>query len=439
MPQAAQGIKGAVSHHRSTAGEHGLLPALRRAGWMSITAALVACALPYAARASRLITWVTPSRYVDVGKAQFNSPPAGEPVQSPALRVNILLPDGYNGHRRFPVLFLLHGHGDSYRSWMAPNNGDLTAIAPHLPAIVVMPEAAEGWYTNWWDGGKRGSDGTGWESYYLDELLPLVQRRLRILPSRSEHAIAGLSMGGEGALYLAEQRPDFFGAAASFSGSISIQRPEWPAAFNTQGQTYTNVYGDPAGFYATGHNPVALVGNLGYTRVFVRVGNGVALPYFPGEATNWFGAAAELELSQHAQEFVRAASAAGVAVHYEPTTGIHDWPWWRLALQAALKWGLFAPVPAAPSSWQFQTISQSGRAWDVRFRFAAPPSTLETFSLNDSVLSATGSGTATIHPDRGRSFTAQLPFSRRLQALPRRHHRRRSRAAHQTPGASPAG
>src|SRR5579884_306585 len=150
-------------------------------------AMLAAAVLAGPARASRLVTWVIHSRYVDVAKAQFNSPPPGDPKQPPALRVNVLLPDGYNGHRRFPVLFLLHGHGDTYQSWMNPQRGDLEGLAPHFPAIVVMPDGAQGWYTNWWDGGKRGSDGRAWESYFLDELMPLVQRRLRILPGRSEH------------------------------------------------------------------------------------------------------------------------------------------------------------------------------------------------------------------------------------------------------------
>jgi S-formylglutathione hydrolase FrmB len=391
--------------------------------------ALLAAALvmPGAASASELITWVTPSPYVEVSKAQFNSPPPGDPKQAPALRVNILLPDGYNGTRRFPVLFLLHGHGDTYQSWMSPQKGDLRALAPHFPAIVVMPEAAQGWYTNWWDGGARGGDGTGWENYFLDQLLPLVQSRLRILPGRDEHAIAGLSMGGEGALYIAEQRPDYFGAAASFSGTISIQRPEWPTGFGTQGQNYNDVYGPVGGFYATAHNPAALVDNLRYTRVFVRVGNGVAYPYYPGEATNYFGAVAESELSHHAQDFVTAAQAAGVAVHYEPTTGIHDWPWWRLAMSAALKWGFFAPVTEAPVSWRFQTVSQEGRAWNLRFRFASPPGALETLSRSGSTLSATGSGTVTITPDRGRAFTSALPFTRQVVAAPVRHRRRHRR------------
>jgi esterase/lipase superfamily enzyme len=280
-----------------------------------------------------------------------------------------------------------------------------------------MPEAAQGWYTDWWDGGRRGSDGKGWERYFLDELLPLVQRRLRILPARSQHAIAGLSMGGEGAIYLAEQRPDFFGAAASFSGCLSIQRSEWPTGFGTQGQNYADVFGDVNGFYATGHNPTALVANLRYTRVFVRVGNGVAYPVYPNEATNYFGAVAESDLYQHAQDFTAAAANAGVDVHYEPTTGIHDWPWWRAALASAVQWGFFKPVSSAPAAWRFQTVSQAGRAWDLRFRFAAPPEAVETLSRNGDVLSATGAGVVTIRPDHFRAFTAKLPFTRRLVRL----------------------
>jgi S-formylglutathione hydrolase FrmB len=387
-----------------------------RAGVVAALAAtlLGVAAAPGSASASSLVTWVIDSRYVDVSKAQFNSPPPGDPRQPAALRVNVLLPDGYDGHRRFPVLFLLHGHGDTYQSWMNPQRGDLTGLAPHFPAIVVMPEAAQGWYTNWWDGGARGSDGKGWENYFLDELLPLVQQRLRILPGRDEHAIAGLSMGGEGAVYLAEQRPDFFGSAASFSGTLSIQRLEWPTGFGTQGQNYQDVYGPVNGFYATAHNPTALVANLRYTRVFVRVGDGLALPLYPGEATNYFGAIAEADLSQHAQDFVHAARAAGVNVHFEPTTGIHDWPWWRLAFASALKWGFFKPVASAPREWSFQTVLQSGRAWNVRYSFAGPPDMVEKFSLSGSMLSGRGDGVVTVRPIGGRPFTARLPFTHRL-------------------------
>ena len=384
-------------------------------------AAGVGAAAP-AARANALVTWTVASRYVDVAKAQFNSPPPGAAPRPPGLRVNVLLPDGYDGVRRFPVLFLLHGHGDSYDSWANSQRGDLLDIAPHFPGVVIMPEAATGWYTSWWDGGARGSDGRAWEEYFVREVMPMVQSRLRVLPGRGDHAIAGLSMGGEGAMYFAEQLPGYFGSAASFSGVLSLQRPEWPTGFDTQGQNHLDVYGDPDAqrFYWTGHNPTALAGNLRYTRLFVRVGNGTPLPPYPGEETNTFGAIAETDLAQHAQDFVSAARSAGEDVTFQPTTGIHDWPWWRMALQAALQWGFFKSVPEHPGTWRYETVASSGRAWDTVFRFSTPPGAVETLTRYGDVLTGAGSGVGTFSVDGKVPFTAALPFTRRLVPAPTR-------------------
>lgn len=372
------------------------------------------------ARAATVMTWTIQSRFVDVSKAQFNPPPPGAAARPPALRVNVLLPSGYDGVRRFPVLYLLHGHGDSYDSWLNPQRGDLLDIAPNFPGIVVMPEAATGWFTNWWDNGARGADGRAWESYFADELVPMVEQRLRVLPGRANHAVAGLSMGGEGAIFMAEQLPGYFGSAASFSGVLSTQRPEWPAGFDTQGQKHGDVFGDPSAqqFYWTGHNPTALAANLRHTRLFVRVGNGTAVPPYPGEETNYFGAIAETELARHAEDFAAAARGLGEDLTFQPTTGIHDWPWWRAALKAALQWGFFAPVPDAPATWRYQTVARTGEAWDVGFRFAAPPATVQTFTRDGDVLSGSGSGTVTVSAAGKAGFTATMPFSRRLVGAP---------------------
>ena len=123
------------------------------------------------------------------------------------------------------------------------------------------------------------------------ELVPLVERRLPIRRGRRWHAIAGLSMGGEATMYYASQLPGYFGAAAAFSPPVSIQRPEWPTGFNTQGQDYNTVFGDVGGFYATGHNPLALVANLRWTRLFVGVGDGT--PQSPKDVQNVFGQIAD--------------------------------------------------------------------------------------------------------------------------------------------------
>lgn len=363
-----------------------------------------------ASAAPRLETFTTTSRFVDPAKANFNKPP-GTTARPPALRVNVWLPDGYDGHRRFPVLYLLHGHGDAYDSWSNAQQGDLAKTAAGLGAIVVMPEGARGWYVNWWDGGARGADGRGWERYHLDELVPLIEKRYRIAPARRDHAIAGLSMGGLGALYYAAQRPGYFGSAASFSGAISIERPEWPTAFDTQGEAHQDVYGDPQAqaFYWRGHDPVALVDNLRDTRLFVRVGDGTFSPARPQEATNWFGAIAELDLRQHAEDFVRAARSAGAQVHYEPVAGIHDWPYWRDALASAIRWGLFGAVPERPATWTYDTVAQTGRAWDVRFTFARPPAQVVRLQRDGDRLSISGGGAVHLAFRGGRRLDATAP------------------------------
>jgi diacylglycerol O-acyltransferase/trehalose O-mycolyltransferase len=387
-----------------------LLPAL---------AVLLLAAAP--ARASQLVTWDTTSRYVDPAKVTFNR-------GATSLKVDVLLPDGYDPNVCRPVLYLLHGHGDAYDSWSDPTNGDVAGVARGFPGIVVMPEGDHGWYTNWWNGGARGP---AWESYHLDELIPLVERRLRICPGRANRAIAGLSMGGEGAIYYAEERPGYFGAAASFSGPLSIQRLEWPTGFDTQGEKNRDVFGDPRAqeFYWEGHNPTALMRNLRYTRVFVTVGDGTPAP-MPDELTNTFGQVAERDLRLHAEDFVAEAHRRGdVDVTYHPRQGIHDWPYWRAHLADAIGWGFFRPVSEAPSSWWFSTVETQSDAWGFHLAFAKPPEALETFHLHGRSLAGRGTGTVTVTTPGGVRFTRALPFDVKVppsaSARHRAGHRRR--------------
>jgi S-formylglutathione hydrolase FrmB len=386
---------------------------MRRVATAGVLAALLACAGAAPAHAARLVTWKhTRSRFVDPVTSPFNGVPDEAPAQPQQLPVNVLLPDGYDPTRRYPVLYLMHGHGDSYWSWFARKNGDLVNTARGFPGIVVMPEGGQGWYADWWNGGRRAAP--GWESYHLDELIPLVERRLPIRRGRRWHAIAGLSMGGEGAMYYATQRPGFFGSVASFSGPLSIQRPEWPAGFDTQGENHEDVFGDPAGqeFYWAGHNPAALVGNLLHTRVFVAVGDGT--PVRPDDFDNAFGQVAERDLRQHAEDFLNAAQARGLDVTYDPRPGVHDWPYWRQHLTDAMHWGLFGRVPSRSKQWEFTTVSRHSRAWAMRFDFGKGPNTLVKFTRAGKVLRGDGEGTVRVRFPRGAARTLNLPFSVRI-------------------------
>src|SRR3954466_1153294 len=374
------------------------------------------CASAQAAQAARLVTWKsTKSKFVTAASSPFNGVPPEAPAQPSALPVNVLLPDGYSPRKRYPVLYLLHGHGDSYWSWWSPSNGNLAQVARGFPGIVVMPEAGQGWYADWWNGGRRGTPGG--ESYHLRELIPLVERRLPIRRGRRWHAIAGLSMGGEATMYYASQLPGYFGSAAAFSPPLSIQRPEWPTGFNTQGQDYDTVFGDVGGFYATGHKPLALVADLGRTRLLVGVGDGA--PQSADDAQNLFGQVAERDLRMHTDDFVPAARAAGASVLYDERPGVHDWPYWRQYLRDAIQWGLFKPVVWHPSQWTFKTVMQRSSAWGFSFSFSSAPGSVETFSFAGGRLSASGSGRVTVHGPRGCRVVLKLPFKSRT-CKPRR-------------------
>jgi len=379
----------------------------------------VLCAGASPASGAQLETWLTQSRFVDPLHVKLNGPSPGQPELAPGLRVDVLLPDGFDPSRRYPVLYLLHGHGGRFDAWVAPTQGDLLTVASGFGGIIVMPEAANGWYANWWNGGARG--GPAWERYHLDELVPLVKRRLPIRSGRRWHAIAGLSMGGEGAMYYASQRPGYFGTAASFSGPLSIQRPEWPSAFDTQGESHLDVFGDPQAqdFYWAGHNAAALAANLTHSRLYVAAGDGTPDPTRPGEVTNIAGQVAEILLRRQAADFVTAAEAAGDAVTYRPHAGIHSWRYWQADLADAIRWGLFEPVAEHPGRWTFSTVAQRGDAWGLRFSFDSAPSSVERLVLrNGRRLAGAGDTLATLRTPSGCRLRLDLAGAQSVR-LPR--------------------
>jgi S-formylglutathione hydrolase FrmB len=378
------------------------MPAVLR---VLLAAAALVCAAP--AHAGELVAIETPSRHVDPSRVEFNG---GDHPR--VLRANVLLPDGYDGERRFPVLFLLHGIGDSYASW-ASRSGRVEELARGLEAIVVMPEAARGFYTSWWNEGRRGDP--GWERFFLDELVPLVEQRFRVRPGRRWHAVAGLSMGGMGATYLASQLPSYFGSAATFSGFVGHQRPEVPAGLRAFGADYERIFGPVDGFYATGHNPARLTGNLRWTRLFATVGDGTPAPGVESSpAAIAGGGVAEAELRAQNDDLAAAARASGVDLDYRPKQGVHDWPYWRAALRDAIAWDLFAPVAEDPARWSYRTVAQTGEAWGLRFAFAAPPEEVVTLARDGDRVRGEGSGRISVRTARGCGFDAELPFDRPL-------------------------
>ena len=129
----------------------------------------------------------------------------------------VLLPKNYqtDSAARFPVLYLLHGYTGNYKNWTEQSK--LTDYAQAYNFIVVTVEGGNGWYT---DSATKPAD--KYESYIIQELIPEVDRNFRTVAEKRSRAVAGLSMGGFGALKFAAKYPEKFVFAGSLSGAVQI-------------------------------------------------------------------------------------------------------------------------------------------------------------------------------------------------------------------------
>lgn len=144
------------------------------------------------------------------------------------MRYSVYLPAGYErDRRRYPVVYLLHGHSGDETDWIRVGEADRTAdrlIAEGdlPPVILIMPDARNSWYVD-----SDPVTGSGaWERAVAEDLVAHVDETWRTVPERRGRAVAGLSMGGFGALHLALRHPDRFAAAASLSGVLGPEPPE---------------------------------------------------------------------------------------------------------------------------------------------------------------------------------------------------------------------
>jgi S-formylglutathione hydrolase FrmB len=362
----------------------------------SIAAAALALSVSPASAQQSVVTLNLQSRYVTPAEAVSGLPASIAATAGPTgLRSWVVLPNNYTPTKCWPVLYLLHAAG-TVNEWL-----DESSVYANLPAIVVIPGGGDSQYTNWWNGGRRNPE---WESWFFRELMPTIGTKFPICAQRSAHAIAGSSMGGYGAMYLASQMPGYFGTAASFSGVISISDPVIEDNF----ATYSAVWGQPGSFYELGHDPVALLPNLAHTRLFVYVGNGE--PFDSADVDTGDEAIVEQVMEKEASDFVDAARHRGVTVHFRQHAGIHDQTNWNYSLGEFLASNPFGAVKPSPASWTYLTVSRTGVAWGYQYAFSHSPAAVQTFSFRHGILHVDGSGRVALVTPTGMKISANLPF-----------------------------
>jgi diacylglycerol O-acyltransferase / trehalose O-mycolyltransferase len=218
-----------------------------------------------------------------------------------STRVRVLVPPGYAARpeRRYPVLYLLHGRGGHFSDWT--RYGGAERATAHTPLIVVMP-----------DGGRDATyAGPEWEGYHASQLVRWVDARFRTVAARRGRSIAGLSMGGFGALSYAGRKPGTYVAAASFSGALDLSSPR----------------------------PVDLAPRLrSLALIELRTGDGVPGPLDRRGTRRGCGACViegivrPMNVRMH--ERLRALGIRHVWDDYG--AGTHDWPYWRRDLRETL-------------------------------------------------------------------------------------------------------
>ena len=141
------------------------------------------------------------------------------------VMVSVITPDSYNPKSAEPynVLYLLHGHSGDNTGWL--RMGNIGPAADQYNLIIICPDGDTSWY---WD--SPINPALRYETFVAGELVAWVDANYPTKADRTGRAITGLSMGGQGALFLAIRHQDTFGAAGSTSGGVDI-RP-FPTKWN---------------------------------------------------------------------------------------------------------------------------------------------------------------------------------------------------------------
>jgi S-formylglutathione hydrolase FrmB len=228
------------------------------------------------------------------------------------------------------VLYLLHGCCDSYISWT--RSTDIEQLTERLDMLVVMPEGgAVGFYSDWLSGPR-------WETFHTTELPMLLAKNYR---ASTVAAVAGLSMGGLGALDYAARHPGMFTVAASFSGIVhtrlsSDESQGWLSLVESEGAAEPlALWGDPSKNVDVWkqHNPYDLAPQLGGVRLFISAGNGQPGPL---DKVGTSEDEAESAIGAENRAFAERVQQLGLNAEIDLYgAGTHDWVYWERELHRA--------------------------------------------------------------------------------------------------------
>jgi len=209
-----------------------------------------------------------------------------------------------------PVLYLLHGLSDDDTIWLRRTSIE-RYVAP-LGLAVVMPQVNRSFYAD-------EAHGNRYWTFLSEELPEIVSHFFRVSERRSDTFVAGLSMGGYGALKWALRQPCRFAAAASLSGAVDVARLERSRQWRPD--LIEQVFGG---------GPVA--GTPDDLDWLLAQADPADLPALS------VGCGTDDELIDGNRALVANLGVRGVSVRTDFGPGEHEWGYWDRTIQGVLAW-----------------------------------------------------------------------------------------------------
>ena len=215
------------------------------------------------------------------------------------VKYSIYLPESYDGTKKYPALYMLHGYGGNNNDWLQDNTGSIWAGGGTMPAyareyaaqtgkelIIVAPDGGNNFYCDGFNGGPK------YMSFFFEEFIPYIESTYAIKAEKKSRAIGGLSMGGYGSLYYGSLHPEMFCYVYACSAAV-------------------NVGGSP--------DPAVLIAQS------VSAGKINELPGFTLE----IGTEDTTVPVSSNDSFVNMLAGYGIPYEYITRPGAHDWPFWN--------------------------------------------------------------------------------------------------------------
>lgn len=237
---------------------------------------------------------------------------------------SIYLPEDYNtSQRNYPALYLLHGWSDNETSWLQMGNmkhitDSVLATGQAVNMLIVMPDAAETWYVNSYDGKEN------YEDMFFNELIPYIESTYRARPDKQYRAVSGLSMGGYGSLLYSLHHPDYFTACAPLSAAVYTEEMVEKSKNNVRGKLFAKLYG-----------PGLLTGHWYKNSVLDLLEN---LPEDKRPDIYYYIDCGDEDTLLHGNNIIHEKmQQKGIKHEFRVRDGGHSWTYWRTALPEVLK------------------------------------------------------------------------------------------------------